>query len=100
MIIKGVKGTGTYLKNITDPIDSPKNHKAALIKNHFIFSPKDRFPFLGDDFGFGFAAVVFFWYWFFGCCHYIKSANSVPIKLPIATPIPPKRTPQNTFSDS
>lgn len=30
---------------------------------------------------------------------YTKSANSCPIKLPIATPMPPMRTPQNTLLD-
>ena len=65
MSIKGVNGTGTYLKNMTEPIEIPKNHRAALIKNHFTFSPKVRFVFFFAV-GFGLLAGAFFGIGFLG----------------------------------
>ena len=86
MTIKGVNGTGTNLKSTTKNNESPMNHKKTLNRKLFTLLIKEVGSFFTgcfDFFGVIFVAII-----------YSKSANSVPIKLPIATPIPPKRTPQ------
>ena len=62
------------------------NQRITFQINLNILFFKDTFPFGGVDFVFDFVAAI-----------YIKSANSLPIKLPIATPIPPILTPQYTL---
>ena len=81
-------------KSTTKEIEIPKNHNKAFSRNHFTLVIKLLFCFFAGVFFVDFFGVILV------AIFYVKSANSVPIKLPIATPIPPSRTPQYTFSDS
>lgn len=64
------------------------NQRNAFHKKRFTLLPKLVFSFLLFRVEVGFFDAI-----------YTKSANSCPIKLPIATPIPPMRTPQYTLLD-
>ncbi|GEM56906.1 hypothetical protein FC1_01440 [Flavobacterium columnare NBRC 100251 = ATCC 23463] len=94
IIIKGVKGTGMYLNKNTKAIEITLKYKKHFHKNNLTLVVKVDDGFL--DFVFVFVLL----FMFFFVVIYIKSANSCPIKLPMATPIPPIRTPQKTFVES